>query len=81
MKAHRIVIRVVDIDQAERDMRALRLQRHNSDSQEAADALQDAIDRARIQLTCPDLLDQGSVCAKPDHEVLDQALVLFRIAA
>jgi preprotein translocase subunit SecF len=81
MKAHRIVIRAVDIEQAERDMRALRQNRHSSDSQEAADALQDAIDQARLQFTCPHLYDQSSVSPKSGDELLDQALTLVHVAA
>lgn len=81
MKPHRIMIRSAGIAQAERDVWTLRQQLNNADSQEAAEALQDAIDRARLQETSPNLYSAGSLFPRNEDAMLRDALTLFQTAA
>jgi len=76
-----INIRPVDIRQAEVDIRTLRKSAHCTGCHEAADALQDAVDRARLLALCPDFVAQGELCPKADRVVISEAILFARRAA
>ena len=73
-----IVLRPVDISQAEADIFALRAQPDRPDNIKAADALQQAVDVARAQMMCPALYAAGSKHAQGDDVIAASALKLFR---
>lgn len=80
MKQHRIVIRLSDIPQAEADIKAMRVSSHRT-SRVAAEALQEAVDRVRLQTLSPDLYGAGSLFPQRDDVIAASAVRLFQRAA
>lgn len=80
MKQHRIVIRLSDIAQAEADIKAMRASARRN-SRAAAEALQEAVDRTRLQALCPDLYEAGSLFPQRDDVIAAGAVRLFQLAA
>lgn len=77
MDTQHILIRQQWLQQAERDIRALR-QEGSTESLQAAQLLQEALDECALLAFNPQMYLQGSSCAQSDDLVLEGALDFMR---